>query len=107
MKDLGDGYSAPAVVGDRLFVMSSTGMENEMVKALATANGKEIWSTRIGNVGPNTPGNNYPGPRSTPTLDGDRLYVLGSDGDLACVETASGKIVWQTNVRGTFGGKPG
>ncbi|HMC11896.1 MAG TPA: PQQ-binding-like beta-propeller repeat protein, partial [Pirellulaceae bacterium] len=107
IKDLGDGYSTPAVVGNRLYVMSSTGAENEMVKALAIADGKEVWSARIGNVGPNTPGNNYPGPRSTPTIDGDRLYALGSDGDLACLDAATGKIMWQTNVRGTFGGKPG
>ena len=82
VKELGDGYSTPSVVGERLYVMSSTGTDNEMVKCLNTANGKEIWSARIGKVGPNTQGNNYPGPRSTPTVDGDRLYVLGSDGDL-------------------------
>jgi outer membrane protein assembly factor BamB len=107
VKDLGDGYSAPAVVGDRLYVMGSTGMDNEMVKALSSRDGKQAWSTRIGAVGPNTPGNNYPGPRSTPTVDGDRLYALGSDGDLACLEAATGKVVWQLNLRKNFGGKPG
>ena len=45
--------------------------------------------------------------RSTPTVDGDRLYALGSDGDLACLRTASGKLVWQKNLRSDFGGKPG
>jgi outer membrane protein assembly factor BamB len=107
VKDMGDGYSTPAVVGSRLYVMSSTGMDNEMVKALSTTDGKEIWSVKIGKVGPNTPGNNYPGPRCTPTVDGERVYVLGSDGDLACLEAATGKIAWHTNIRGTFGGKPG
>jgi outer membrane protein assembly factor BamB len=107
VKNLGDGYSTPAVVGDRLYVMSSKGMDDEFVKALNGSDGKELWSVRIGKVGANTPGNNYPGPRSTPTVDGDRLYVLGSDGDLACLDAASGKIAWSTNVRSTFGGKPG
>ena len=107
VKDLGDGYSAPSVAGDRLYVMGSSGMDNEMVKALSVRDGQQIWATRIGNVGENPPGNNYPGPRSTPTVDGDRVYSLGSDGDLACLEAASGKIIWQLNVKKNFGGKPG
>src|SRR5262245_21991371 len=108
VKDLGDGYSAPAIVGERLYIINSTGMDNEMVQALSTLDGKQVWSIRIGNVGPNPEGgNNYPGARSTPTVDGDRIYALGSDGDLACRETATGKIVWQLNVRKNFGGKPG
>src|SRR5205823_5272123 len=44
---------------------------------------------------------------STPAVAGDRLYALGSDGDLACVEIATGKVRWQKNVRTEFGGKPG
>jgi outer membrane protein assembly factor BamB len=107
VKDLGDGYSAPAVVGDRLYDISSKGDDNEFVQALSTRDGSKLWSTRIGGVGPNTPGNNYPGSRSTPTVDGDRIYALGSDGDLAALETATGKIVWQLSLRKNFGGKPG
>jgi outer membrane protein assembly factor BamB len=106
VKDLGDGYATPAVVGNRLYVMSSTGTDNDMVKAMATADGKQVWSTRLGNVGPNR-GQNYPGSRSTPTIDGDKLYALGSDGDLACLEAATGKVVWQTNLRTTFSSKTG
>jgi outer membrane protein assembly factor BamB len=40
-------------------------------------------------------------------VDGDLLYALGSDGDLACVEIAQGKVRWQKNLRADFGGKPG
>src|SRR4029450_11629078 len=49
----------------------------------------------------------FPAARSTPTVDGDVLYALGSDGDLACVEIANGKVRWQKNLRSDFGGKPG
>ena len=45
--------------------------------------------------------------RSTPTVDGELLYALGSDGDLACLETATGKVRWQKNLRTDFGGQPG
>jgi outer membrane protein assembly factor BamB len=104
-KDLGDGYSTPAVVGDRIYMNSNQGMEDEYVLALSTGDAKQIWRTRIGNVGPNQ-GPQYPGARSTPTVDGELLYTLGSDGDLACLETQTGKLRWTKNVR-ELGGKPG
>jgi len=106
LKDLGSGYSTPAVVGERLYVISNRGMDDERVQCLATADGKEIWSTRIGNVGKND-GPQYPGSRSTPTVDGQLLFALGSDGDLVCLETASGKERWKKNLRNDFGGQPG
>ena len=52
-------------------------------------------------------GPQYPGARSTPTVDGELLYALGSDGDLVCVKTADGAEVWRKNLRKDFGGKPG
>lgn len=105
-KDLGAGYSTPSIVGDRIYVLSNQGMENESVHALNAKDGKEIWAVRIGKVGPNE-GPQYPAARSTPTVEGQVLYALGSDGDLACIETANGKIRWQKNLRSDFGGKPG
>ena len=46
----------------------------------------------------------YPKARSTPTVDGERLYALGSDGDLACLEIATGKVLWQKSLRHDFAG---
>ncbi len=105
-KDIGDGYSTPAVVGDRLYVISNEGMEDEYVQALSTADAKQLWRTRLGNVGRNL-GPQYPGSRSTPTVDGRLLYALGSDGDLACLDVESGTVRWSKNLRTDFGGKPG
>ena len=105
--DVGGGYSAPAVAGDRIYLISSRGEADEFVRARNTSDGKVAWSIRIGNVGPNTKSMNYPGSRSTPTVVGDLLYALGSDGDLICMETAGGKIRWKKNLRNDFGGKMG
>lgn len=107
VNDIGDGYSTPAVVGTRIYLMSNRGMENEFVQALSTQDGKPIWTTRVGNVGNPNQNPNYPKARSTPTVDGDFIYALGSDGDLTCLEARSGKISWQKSIRKEFGGQPG
>jgi outer membrane protein assembly factor BamB len=107
LNDIGDGYSTPAVVGTRIYLMSNRGMDNEFVQGLSTQDGKPIWTMRVGNVGNPDQNPRYPKARSTPTIDGDLIYALGSDGDLACLEVKSGKIRWQKNIRTEFGGKPG
>ena len=107
IQDIGDGYATPSVVGDRIFALGNRGMENEFVQALSVADGKTLWSTRLGNVGLPKQEPPYPMARSTPTVEGDVLYALSSDGDLACVETATGKVRWQKNLQKDFGGKPG
>jgi outer membrane protein assembly factor BamB len=106
-QQLGTGYSTPAVAGDRLYLLSNRGAADEFVHALSTRDGKLVWTTRLGKLGNPDQQPNYPGARSTPTVDGALLYALGSDGDLACVETATGKIRWRKSLRGDFGGQPG
>jgi outer membrane protein assembly factor BamB len=101
---LGEGYAAPAIVDGKLYVLGSKG-EDEFVIALAVADGKQLWSTKLGIIGMNT-GPNYPGPRSTPTVDNDFLYALGSDGDLVCLTTA-GKVIWRKHLEKDFEGNRG
>jgi outer membrane protein assembly factor BamB len=106
IKDLDDGYSTPSVVGDRFYVLSNKGKDDEFVQARAIKDGKQIWSTRLGKVGPNQMAQ-YPGARSTPTVDGDFIYALGSDGDLVCVKIGDGAEVWRKSLRKDFDGTPG
>jgi outer membrane protein assembly factor BamB len=104
-KGIGSGYSTPAVVGDRIYLQADR-KGDEYALALSVKDGAEVWATRIGKVGRNR-GPQYPGTRSTPTVDGDRLYVLGSDGDLACLEKDKGTKVWSKHFQKDFGGVPG
>jgi outer membrane protein assembly factor BamB len=107
VKDIGSGYSTPSVVGDRLYLLGNQGTNDEFVQALEAKDGKKIWSQRIGDVGNPDQQPNYPAARSTPTIDGELVLALGSDGDLACLERATGKVRWQKNVRKEYGGQPG
>jgi outer membrane protein assembly factor BamB len=106
VNDIGDGFSTPAVVGTRIYLTSNRGMENEFVQALSAQDGEPVWTTRLGNVGNPNQDPPFPKARSTPTVDGDFVYALGSDGDLACLETGTGTVRWQKSLRKDLGGQP-
>lgn len=107
IQDAGDGFSTPSIAGSRIYMISNEGMENEFVAARSVEDGKTIWTARIGNVGKPDQQPNFPMARSTPTVDGEVLYALGSDGDLACLEAATGSIRWQKNLPTEFEGESG
>jgi outer membrane protein assembly factor BamB len=74
------------------------------VWALSEENGKELWEMPLGAAYQQGPSQSKEGPSCTPTVDGDRLYVLGMGGSLACLQVADGKIVWQKSLTKDFGG---
>jgi outer membrane protein assembly factor BamB len=97
---LGNGYGSMAVAGERVYVQGMSGGKS-MVFALNRADGKGVWSKALGNAVDNDRGS---GPRGTPTVDGDRVYVLTENGDLACLKT-DGTSLWQRNILRDFGGR--
>ncbi len=107
IKDAGFGYGSVSVAGERVVSIGSTGKTDEYVQARSLKDGKLLWQTRIGKVGNPDQQPNYPGARTTPTVVGTSVYALGSDGDLACLDTVTGKVVWQKNLQRDFGGKLG
>lgn len=94
-KGLGEGFTTPTVAAGRVFSMGNRGA-SEYVMAFSEKDGSELWTTVVGKV--RSGGGGYPGPRSSPTVDGDRVYALGLNGDLVCLETASGKEVWKRGL---------
>ncbi len=99
---VGAGYGSLAIVGDRIFVQgaaASGGRQQSMLYVLNRADGKGLWSKAVGGAGNNDMG---PGPRGTPTVDGDRVYVLTENGDLACLKVQDGTTVWQRNILRDF-----
>ena len=96
----GLGYSGFSVVGGVLYTMGS-GDGNEFVLALDAATGRQKWKSAIGSLLTNNWGD---GPRGTPTVDGDRVYAMSGQGDLACLNAGTGEVVWKVKMSG-FGGK--
>ncbi|MCX7824443.1 MAG: PQQ-binding-like beta-propeller repeat protein [Verrucomicrobiae bacterium] len=95
---LGRGHSSLAIAGGKLFTTGDRG-QRQFVVALDLATRVELWATPIADAY-----GEY-GAISTPTLDGDALYVLGTDGDLFCLQTADGQVRWRKSLTKDFDGR--
>ena len=100
-RGIGEGYAGIAVAAGRIYTMGED-KKSSYIHALDEATGKIAWSAPVGKVGG---GAGYPGPRATPTVDGDHVYSLGQFGDLVCVTAKDGKEVWRKNLEKDFKGQ--
>jgi outer membrane protein assembly factor BamB len=98
---LGAGYGSVAVGGGRVYVQGLRDGQS-LVHALDLTDGRYLWSKTLGRGADNDRG---PGPRGTPTIDGDRLYVLSEAGDLVCLRAADATVIWQRNILRDFAGR--
>lgn len=99
---LGGGDSTPSIAAGRIFGMSTRGAD-EVVWALSESTGQPLWVARLGPAFVQDWAQAKEGPGCTPTVDGDRLYVIGMAGDLSCVQVSDGKILWQRSLQRDFG----
>ncbi len=97
----GVGHAGIAVANGRLYSMGGRG-DDEYVYAVDLRTGKALWSQKIGSLFENNWGD---GPRGTPTVDGDRVYALGAQGDLVCVDAETGKRLWAVSLPNDLGGR--
>ena len=98
---LGEGYGSLAIRGDRIYVQGVQAHES-VVFCLERSNGKTVWATALAARMEQDRGS---GPRGTPTLDGDRLYALAENGELACLRAQDGAKVWRRNILHDFNGQ--
>lgn len=104
---VGRGYSCVAVSAGRVYTLGllpqagadPKGPVQETVSCLEESSGKTLWRFGI----PGTVEKAFPGSRSTPTIEGDRAFVYGQAGGLYCLETATGKVVWQKSMMRDLG----
>ncbi|MCI0414118.1 PQQ-like beta-propeller repeat protein [bacterium] len=96
---LGNGYSAIAVSQGRIFTMASVGV-NEYALCFDAATGKEIWRFKTDATYQSGQGD---GPRSTPTVDGNWVYVLGAQSKLYALNGKDGKKIWFHDLHSEYG----
>lgn len=109
-KGAGRGYASPAVAGKRMFTLgdglSTADDADEYLTCFDRATGRQLWKTKIGQ--PWTGGQeSWQSSRSTPTVDGDMVYVLSPHGQLVACVAATGKEVFRVDLKTQFGGKKG
>lgn len=96
---IGVGFSAIAIVGDRVYTQAADD-QHEMVLSLDRDSGDTVWSTTIGTRFTNDFGD---GPRSTPTVDGDLVFAISADAQLAALSTRDGSVAWRIDLPERFG----
>jgi len=97
---VGIGYGGPAVVGGKVYLLDRDDTAGDKLRCLDLATGKELWSFAY-----DAPGKfDHPGSRTSPTVDGNNVYMFGPLGDLYCISTTTHKPVWNKNVWKESGG---
>jgi outer membrane protein assembly factor BamB len=99
---LGGGYSTPSLAGGRIYLMGMKDKSSEYVFCLDANGGKEVWAKEVGRSG-----RSYPGPRSTPTVANGQVYAISSDGQLVCLKSDNGDLVWKKDLMNDYGGRHG
>lgn len=99
---LGTGLSGVSVSAGRVFTLGED-QTTSYIYALEEATGKQLWTAKLGAIGG---GSGFPGPRCTPTVDGDLVFAFGQFGDLIAVEAATGKEIWRKSLERDFPGSP-
>ena len=96
------GYAGPAVADGRVFVLdwledpeSRTLDGTERAMALDEQTGERLWTHEWTTSYRMQMATYAIGPRATPTVDGDRVYVVGATGQLWCLDAASGRVIWR------------
>ena len=93
------GFSSPVVAAGKLVYADEDG-KDEVVHKLEAETGKELWRTNYGALFEDEWG---PGPRATPTIDGDLLFVQSCRGEFRCLSLADGGTLWRRNFETDFG----
>lgn len=98
---IGGGFSAPVVHGNALIYLDENGTR-EIAHRIDAATGKELWAIDYAKMESDEWG---AGPRATPIIDGDRVYIQSFTGEFRCLALATGKTIWQTSFEKDFGVK--
>ena len=96
----GTGYTSPAITGDRLLFFPRVDNQ-EVVECLHPETGESLWQFRYATAYRDRYGYNN-GPRSSPVIDQGRVYTLGAEGKLHCLELSTGDRVWSRDLRADY-----
>jgi len=98
--DIGIGFGGPVVKDGKVYLLDRDDKVGDKLRCFDLSSGKELW-----NFGYDAPGSvMFPGSRSVPIIDGNRIYSCGPYGNLYCIDINTHKPIWNKNVWTDFGG---
>ncbi|MEM6457198.1 MAG: PQQ-binding-like beta-propeller repeat protein [Acidobacteriota bacterium] len=97
-RPIGNAFSSIAAVGNALYTGDSD-ESGDYALRIDAETGKTVWRTRLGDLFENSFGN---GPRATPTVDGDTVYITSGGGVLAALAAADGTVRWSIDLKETY-----
>ncbi len=99
-KPIGAGWAGFVVVNGFAVTLEQRG-EEEMITCYSVESGDPVWSHGIKTRHETVPGGI--GPRGTPTIHDGKVYALGAEGTLHCLNGANGEVIWQDNILDRYG----
>jgi len=99
-RQVGEGFSAPAVQGERLILFHRLG-DREVVECLDAVTGKERWKFAYATQYEDDFGKGN-GPRATPLIANNRVFTLGADGWLHCLDLQTGQKIWGRSIMADY-----
>jgi outer membrane protein assembly factor BamB len=104
-KNVGEGYSGPVVSGTDLVLFHRVGDE-DVVECLNPANSERRWKYAYATSYRDLLGKGN-GPRSTPLIAGNRVFALGAQGKMLCLNRKTGELLWERNLNDDYKVRPG
>jgi outer membrane protein assembly factor BamB len=96
-----EGYGMPTISRGRLFLLDQL-RDRVRLRCLKSETGEQLWRFEYQSDYDDQYGYSN-GPRCSPVVDGERVYVYGAEGVLHCVRVTDGKLVWKVDTREKFG----
>lgn len=98
--DVGIGFGGPVIKDGKVYMLDRNDEVGDKMRCFDLSNGKELWRFEY-----KAPGSvSFPGSRSVPAIDGNRIYSCGPYGDLYCIDINTHKPIWNKNIWTDFGG---
>ena len=98
--NVGPGFGGPVIKDGKVYLLDRDDKTGDIMRCFDFNNGKELWSYIY-----DAPGSvSYPGSRSVPAIDGNRVYSCGPYGDMYCIDINTHKPIWNKNIMKDFSG---
>lgn len=104
-REIGQGNSGPVVAGDKLYIFHRPG-KNYLLEALHRNTGALLWKREL-SAGYTGGVDGDLGPKSVPVVYQGKIFLIGAEGNLFCLDAANGGLKWKKELLKDYRAQPG